>query len=47
MLKEVQECLRVDVNRYVRVNFESFADIIDAVDFEANATILREFLYEE
>lgn len=31
MLKEVQECLRVDVNRYVRVNFNSFADIIDAI----------------
>lgn len=31
MLKEVRECLRVDVNRYVRVNFDSFADIIDTV----------------
>ena len=31
VLKEVRECLRVDVNRYVRVNFDSFADIIDTV----------------
>ena len=31
MLKDIRECLRVDVNRYVRVNFDSFADIIDAV----------------
>lgn len=31
MLKEVQECLRVDVDRYVRVNFDSFEDIIDAI----------------
>lgn len=40
MLKEVQECLRVDVNRYVRVNFNSFAEIIDAiggVDIELTA----------
>lgn len=31
MLKEIRECLRVDVDRYVRVNFDSFAEIIDAV----------------
>lgn len=31
MLKEVQECLRVDVNRYVRVNFNTFAQLINSV----------------
>lgn len=31
MLKEVQECLRVDVSRYVRVNFNTFAQLIDSV----------------
>lgn len=31
MLKEVQECLRVDVERYVRVNFNTFAQLIDSV----------------
>ena len=31
MMKEVQECLRVDVERYVRVNFKTFAQIIDSV----------------
>ena len=31
VMKEIRECLRVDVNRYVRVNFDSFADLIDAV----------------
>ena len=31
MLKEVQECLRVDVDRYVRVNFDNFEATIDAV----------------
>lgn len=31
MLKEVRECLRVDVDRYIRVNFNTFDQIIDAV----------------
>lgn len=31
MLKEVQHCLRVEVDRYVRVNFDSFRQVIDAV----------------
>lgn len=31
VLKEVQECLRVDVDRYVRVNFNTFAQLIDSV----------------
>lgn len=31
MMKEVQECLRVDVDRYVRVNFKTFEQIINAV----------------
>ena len=31
MLKEVQECLRVDISRYVRVNFNTFAQLIDSV----------------
>lgn len=31
MLKEVQHCLRVDVDRYVRLNFDSFEQIINAI----------------
>lgn len=31
VLKEVQECLRVDVERYVRVNFNTFTQLIDSV----------------
>lgn len=31
VMKEVRECLRVDVDRYVRVNFNTFAQLIDSV----------------
>ncbi len=31
MMREVQECFKVDVNYYVRVNFYTFEKIIDAV----------------
>lgn len=31
MIKEVRECFRIDVNRYVRVNFNTFSQIVDSV----------------
>lgn len=31
MMKEIRECLRVDVDRYVRVNFNTFEQLINAV----------------
>ena len=31
MLKEVQECFNVDVDRYVRINFNALIKVIDAV----------------
>lgn len=50
MLEEVQYCMRVDVDRYVRVNFNMFTQIVDSlggVDIsltqqEANALKLKE-----